>query len=181
MKPISSRTRQPEDDAQEELYRQWFEQRRAEFLQSGALRCPYCSAKRPVSRKRCFTRRMAQAVVALACLHEQREGFHHKSAINTVCQNLFKLSPRQAEALFGGGDLAKIGLFGLVTCRRGKAEYAITQEGADFVVGDAVVWRWIAIQAGEVVSCSSDHVTIHDLLGDGFDYWEATGRSAVAS
>jgi hypothetical protein len=86
----------------------------------------------------------------------------------------------------GAMDTTMTQYWGLIEEERARREdggragwWRLTELGARFVCGQASVPKYARVYDGRRLGCAGESVTIHDALGEKFDYAELMGHSIV--
>lgn len=78
------------------------------------------------------------------------------------------------------GDFGKLRFWGLVeelphdgsSMKRTSGMWKVTGLGASFIIGNVKVRRSIMLESGEFLAFHGDLVTVHDIMGEEFNYRE---------
>ena len=120
---------------------------------------------------------------------DQMVKIYRRKVSGVAARDLIKFSRTSADGEYrhiskiqlasGGGDFAKLQLWGLVeeelnfdTGKRTSGMWCITKKGRDFVAGNVHVPKYILIYNGKFLGFDGDQVTIEECLGNNFNYSE---------
>lgn len=130
------------------------------------VKCPMCDTYHKVY-KRNVTSTMARELIAFYRVNRNR--FGHITGINSR-----------------GGDFAKLRLWGLIEQApdsyampiggKSNSYWRVTAYGYNFINGHTSIKKYKHVLNGTVVGDSGDHLTIHDCLGNRFNYDELMRR-----
>jgi len=137
----------------------------------GGATCPCCGRFGKVYKRKIHS---GMAAILVLLYRHQNLGYTHVLTLVSAA-----MTPSVA-AHVGGGDFAKLRYWGLIEeqmhevkgKKRGNGQWRITAAGAQFVENTATVQRYVWVYAGQPLGFHGEHISIHDALGDKFDYSE---------
>lgn len=136
-------------------------------------RCPCCNQMAKMYERKLYSS-MAAALIYFYKSFDHSK-FHHKSDL---------LKNKSLATTLGGGDFAKLALWGLIEempkreCedKRTSGYWKITQKGIDFVQAKLQITSHVRIYDGKVFGFTGDKVLVSDCLGKRFSYAELMGH-----
>ncbi|MGE0527391.1 MAG: hypothetical protein AB7G93_00825 [Bdellovibrionales bacterium] len=139
-------------------------------------RCPCCNQLAKMYERKLYSS-MAAAIIYFYKSFDHSK-FHHKSEL---------LKNQALATTLGGGDFAKLALWGLIEekpkdtseDKRTSGYWKISQKGIDFVLGKQRLPSHVRIYDGKVFGFTGDKVLVTDCLGKKFSYVELMGLKAT--
>lgn len=132
--------------------------------------CPCCTQMVRLYKRQPYYVQ-ALALINLYKLDKVEPGYYHITQIEKGIKKS------------GGGDFAKLHVFGLIvdrqntdTKKRTSGMWAITDKGRAFVAGTTTVPKYARIFNRKYYDVSKELVTIKDMLGSEFNYQELMGE-----
>lgn len=139
-------------------------------------RCPCCNQLAKMYERKLYSS-MAAAIIYFYKSFDHSK-FHHKSEL---------LKNKALATTLGGGDFAKLALWGLIEekpkdtseDKRTSGYWKITHKGIDFVLGKVSLPSHVRIYDGKVFGFKGDKVLVTDCLGKRFSYTELMGHGGI--
>jgi hypothetical protein len=137
-------------------------------------RCPCCQQLAKMYERKLYSSLAAALIYFYRNFDHSK--FHHKSEL---------LKNKNLATTFGGGDFAKLSLWGLIEekpkgateDKRTSGYWKITQKGVDFVLRKSQLPSHVRIYDGRIFGFKGSHVSIVDCLKEKYSYEELMGSA----